>query len=90
MQDDWNHVEISSKISHWTSRNGNFSLMVARMGVHVECICSPQNSVIIQDNSQNVDDSEITMLTPLLPSCSTSNGSHTNLGWLNGLGHWRP
>ena len=26
------------------------------MGVHAECICRPPNSVIIDDNSQNVDD----------------------------------
>ncbi|KAK7837480.1 hypothetical protein CFP56_021187 [Quercus suber] len=82
MQGDWNHVEISCKISHWTSKFGKFAPMVARMGVHVECICSPLNSVIIQDNSQNVDDSEDTVLTPLLPPCSTSNGSHMNLGCL--------
>ncbi|KAK7837482.1 disease resistance protein adr2 [Quercus suber] len=74
MQGDRNHVEISCKISHWTSEFGKFAPMVAGMGVHVECICSPQNSVIIQDNSQNVDDSEDTMLTPLLPPCSTSDG----------------
>ena len=80
-----NHVEISCKISHWTNEFGKFAPMVARMGVHVEYICSPQNFVIIQDNSQNVDYSKITMLSPLLPSCSTSNSSHTNLGCLNGL-----
>ena len=87
---DRNHVEISCKISHWTSEFGKFAPMVARMGVHAECICSPLNSVIIQDNSQNVDDFEDTMLTPLLPPCSTSNGSHTNLGCLNELRRWRP
>ncbi|XP_050278775.1 disease resistance protein RPV1-like [Quercus robur] len=85
MQGDRNHVQISCKISHWTSEFRKFAPMVAGMGVHVECICSPLNSIIIQDNSQNVDDSEDTMLTPLLPPCSTSNGSHTNLGCLNGL-----
>ena len=89
MQGDRNHVEISCKITHWTSKKGKFAPMIARMGVHVECICSPQNSVIIQDNSQNVDDSEDTMLAPLLPPCSTSNGSHTNLGYLNELKHKR-
>ncbi|KAF3960859.1 hypothetical protein CMV_014458 [Castanea mollissima] len=90
MQGDRNHIKISCKISHWASEFGKFAPMVARMGVHVECICSPQNSVIIQDNSQNVDDSEDTMLTPLLSPCSTSNGSHTNLGCLDGLRRWRP
>ena len=77
LQGDWNHVEISCKISHWTSKFGKFAPMVARLGVHVECICSPQNSIIIredQDNSQNVDDFEDTMLPPFLPPCSTSNG----------------
>ncbi|KAL0009449.1 hypothetical protein SO802_010951 [Lithocarpus litseifolius] len=90
MQGDRNHVGISCKISHWTSEFGKFAPTIARMGVHVACICSPQNSVIIQDNSQNVDDSEDTMLTPLLPPCSTSIGSHTNIGCLNGLRCWRP
>ena len=74
MQGDRNHVEISCKISHWTSKFGKFAPTVARMGVHVEYICSPQNSVIIQDNSQNVDDTEDTMLTPFLPPCFTSSG----------------
>ena len=64
--------------------------MIARMGVHVERICSPQNSVIIQDNFQNVDNSEDTMLTPLLPPFSTSNGSHTILGCLSRLRRKRP
>ncbi|XP_030936167.1 disease resistance-like protein DSC1 [Quercus lobata] len=41
MQGDQNHVEISCKISHWTSESGKFAPMIARMGVHVECICSP-------------------------------------------------
>ncbi|KAF3944659.1 hypothetical protein CMV_028902 [Castanea mollissima] len=68
MQGDRNHVEVSCKISHWTSRNGKFAPVIARMGVHVECICPPQNSVIIQDNSQNVDDHSIdTEVAPLLP-----------------------
>ncbi|KAK7837485.1 hypothetical protein CFP56_021182 [Quercus suber] len=82
---DLMQVGISSKISHRTSKFGKFAPMIARMGVHVECICSPQNSVIIQDNVQNVDDFEDTMLTPLLPPFSTSNGSHTNLGCLSRL-----
>ena len=90
IQGDQNHVEISCKISHWTSKFGKFAPMITTMGVHVECICSPQNSVIIQDNSQNVDDSEDTMLTPLLPPFSISNGSHTNLGCLSGLRCKRP
>ncbi|KAF3960862.1 hypothetical protein CMV_014460 [Castanea mollissima] len=85
MQGNRNHVEISCKISRWTSKSGKFAPMIARIGVHVECICSPQNSVIVQDNSQNVDDSKDTVLTPLLPPCSTSNVSHTNLGCLSGL-----
>ncbi|KAK7837490.1 putative wrky transcription factor 19, partial [Quercus suber] len=76
MQGDQNHVEISCKISHWTSEFGKFAPMVAGIEVHVECIFSPHNSVIIQDNSQNVDDSEDTMLTPLLPPCSISNGQY--------------
>ena len=62
LQGDQNHVEVSCKISHWTSEFGKFAPVVARMGVHVECICPPQN----------VD--EISELAPLLPSISTSNG----------------
>ncbi|XP_065635804.1 disease resistance protein RPV1-like isoform X2 [Quercus suber] len=73
MQGDRNHVEISCKITHWVSRNGNYAPVIARMGVHVECICPPQNSIIIQHNSQNVaDDTEL--LAPLL----SPNGSHTD------------
>ncbi|XP_030961150.1 TMV resistance protein N-like [Quercus lobata] len=56
MQGDRNLVEVSCKISLWSSRNGKFAPVIARMGVHVECICHPPNSVIIDDNSQNVDD----------------------------------
>ena len=68
-----NHVEISCKISHWTSGSGKYAPVIARMGVHVGCICPPQNSVIIQHNSQNID--EDTMFTPLFPPCSASNVS---------------
>ncbi|KAK7837484.1 hypothetical protein CFP56_021183 [Quercus suber] len=42
MQGDQNHVEISSKISHWTCKFGKFAPMIVRMGVHAECICSPR------------------------------------------------
>nr|XP_023914306.1 TMV resistance protein N-like [Quercus suber] len=73
MQGDRNHVEISCKISRWACRNGKYAPVIAKMGVHVECICPPQNSVIIQHNSQNVDD-EIELLAPLL----SQNGSHTD------------
>ncbi|KAF3954977.1 hypothetical protein CMV_019757 [Castanea mollissima] len=73
MQGDRNHVEISCKISHWTSKFGKYAPMIARMGVHVECVCPPQNSVIIQHNSQNVDDGT-ELLAPLL----SQNGSHTD------------
>ncbi|XP_050274384.1 disease resistance protein RUN1-like [Quercus robur] len=73
MQGDRNHVEISCKIDHWVSENGKCAPVIARMGVHVECVCPPQNSVIIQHNSQNVaDDTEL--LAPLL----SQNGSHTD------------
>nr|XP_023908427.1 TMV resistance protein N-like [Quercus suber] len=71
IEGDQNHVEISSKITHWVSRNGKYTLVIARIGVHVECICPPQNSVIIQHNSQNVDD-DTELLAPLL----SQNGSH--------------
>ena len=56
MQGDRNLVEVSCKISIWQSRNGKFAPMIARIGVHSECICHPSNSIIINDNSQNVDD----------------------------------
>ncbi|KAL0009448.1 hypothetical protein SO802_010950 [Lithocarpus litseifolius] len=83
------HSQLQRKFGDLMQGDRNH-VEISWIGVHVECICSPQNSVIIQDNSQNVDDSEDTMLTPLLPPCSTSNGSHTNLGCLNGLRRWRP
>ena len=71
MQGDQNHVEISSKITHWVSRNGKYTPVITRIGVHMECICPPQNSVIIQHNSQNVDE-ETELLAPLLsPNGST-------------------
>ena len=57
MEGDRNLVEVSCKISWWSSRKGKFAPVIARMGVHAECICHPPNSVIINDNSQNVDDS---------------------------------
>ena len=67
MQGDQNHVEVLCKISHWTSELRNFAHVIASMGVHVECIIPPQNSIIIHNNSQNVDDnSDNTELAPLL------------------------
>ena len=63
MQGDRNHVEVSCKISHWTSEFGNFAPVIARMGAHVECICPPQNSIIIHNNSQNADDKSATLTT---------------------------
>ena len=36
IQGDWNHVEISCKIYHWSSRNGKYVPVFARIGVHVE------------------------------------------------------
>ena len=88
MQGDRNLVEVSCKISWWSSRNGKFAPVIARMGVHAECICHPPNSVIIDDNSQNVDDNSDssenvddssddneTVLAPLLSPFSTSSGT---------------
>ena len=90
MQGDQNHVEVSCKISHWTSEFGNFAPIIARMGAHVECIHPPQNSIIIHNNSQNVDDnSDNTELAPLLPRVSTFDGSHMTHVSLNGLRHRR-
>ncbi|KAL0006297.1 hypothetical protein SO802_013858 [Lithocarpus litseifolius] len=86
IQGDRNHVEVSCKISHWTSKTGKFAPVIARLGVHVECICPPQNPIIIHNNSHNVDDnSDSTELTPLRPPFSTYNGSHMNYVSLNGL-----
>ncbi|KAF3969678.1 hypothetical protein CMV_006539 [Castanea mollissima] len=73
MQGDRNHVEMSCKINHWVSENGKYAPVIARMGIHVKCLCSPQNSIIFQHNSQNVDDNT-ELLTPLL----SQNGSHTD------------
>ena len=39
---DRNHVEISCKISHWTSKPRQVVPIIKRLGVHVECTC-PQN-----------------------------------------------
>ena len=77
IQGDQNHVEVSCKISHWSSATGKFAPFISRLGVHVECICRPRSFIIIHDNSENVDDDfDDTMITPLLPPFSTSNGSH--------------
>ena len=73
MQGDRNHVEISCKITYWVSRNGKYAPVIARTGVHVECICPPQNSVIIQHNSQNVDD-DTEQLAPLLSQNGSTDG----------------
>ena len=88
MQGDRNLVKVSCKISWWSSRSGKFAPVIARMGVHAECICHPPNSVIIDDNSQNVDDNtdysenvddnsddNETVLAPLLSPFSTSSGT---------------
>ena len=56
MQGDRNLVEVSCKISRWASTNGKFAPVIASMGVYSECICHPPNFVIIDDNSQNVND----------------------------------
>ncbi|XP_050254127.1 disease resistance protein RUN1-like [Quercus robur] len=73
MQGDRNHVEISCKITHWVSRNGKYAPVITRLGVHVECICPPQNSIIIQCNSQNVDE-DTKLLTPLLSQNGSTDG----------------
>ena len=40
IQGDRNHVEVSCEISHYTSKtNGIIPPFIARLGVHVECIC---------------------------------------------------
>ena len=73
LQGDQNQVKVSCKISHWTSEFGKCAPVIARMGAHVECTCPPQNSIIIYNNSQNVDDnSDNTELTPLLQPVSTN------------------
>ena len=47
IQGDRNHIELSCKISCWTSETGGqIAPTIARMGVHVKCICSLHDSVI--------------------------------------------
>lgn len=88
MHGDQNLIKVSCKISWWKSGHGKFTPVIARMEVHAECICHPSNSVIIDDNSQNVDDDfdssenvddssdDIdTELGPLLSLFSTSSGT---------------
>ena len=85
LQGDQNLVEISCKISHWTSEFEKFAPVIARMGAHVKCICPPQNSIIIHNNSQNVDDnSDNIEFAPLLNPATTSDGSHMSHVSLNG------
>ena len=76
IEGDRNHVEISCKISCWTSKTGSkIAPFIASLGVHVECICGPQNSLIIHDNCENVDDGyDDTELPPLLSSMGLSTG----------------
>ncbi|XP_030958565.1 disease resistance-like protein DSC1 [Quercus lobata] len=51
IQGDQNHVEISCKISSWTSETGGvIAPTIARLGVHVKCICGLQSSVINHEN----------------------------------------
>uniref|UniRef100_A0A2N9FDH6 Disease resistance protein RPS4B/Roq1-like leucine-rich repeats domain-containing protein n=1 Tax=Fagus sylvatica TaxID=28930 RepID=A0A2N9FDH6_FAGSY len=60
IEGDRNHVEIAP-------------FNIASLGVHVECICGPQNSLIIHDNCENVDDGyNDTELPPLLSSMGFS------------------
>ena len=51
IQGDRNHVEISCKISCWTSETGReIAPTIASMGVHVKCICGIHNSDISHEN----------------------------------------
>ena len=60
IQGNTNHVEIACKISLWTSTTGGkVAPIIVRLGVYVDCICYPQNLVIIIDNCENVGDSLI-------------------------------
>ena len=55
LQGDQNLVDVSCKISNWTSKTGGENApIIARMGIHVECICHPQNSIIISENYELV------------------------------------
>ena len=50
-----NHVEISCKISCWTSNTGrDIAPSIARLGVHVKCICGLHNSIISHENRELV------------------------------------
>ncbi|KAF3950740.1 hypothetical protein CMV_023543 [Castanea mollissima] len=51
IQGDRNHVKISCKISCWTDETGGeIAPSIARMGVHVKCICGLHNSFISHEN----------------------------------------
>jgi hypothetical protein len=52
---DQNHVEVLCKVSPRGCDTGIISPpIIKRMGVHVECICPPQNSAIFYDNYEEV------------------------------------
>nr|XP_023922363.1 TMV resistance protein N-like [Quercus suber] len=51
IEGDRNHVEISCKISFWTSTTGGqIAPTIAKLGVHVKCICGLHNSVISHES----------------------------------------
>ena len=51
IQGDRNHVKISCKISCCTDETGGeIAPTIARMGIHVKCICGLHNSVISHEN----------------------------------------
>ena len=55
IQGDRNHVKISCKISCWTSTTGrDIAPSIARLGVHVKCICGLHNSIISHENHELV------------------------------------
>lgn len=87
IQGDQNHVEVSCKISQWTSKTSRkIAPAITRMGVHVECICHTQNSIIIQENCENVDDdSNDIELLPLLPRFPTCNDLDMDHGGFNNV-----
>jgi hypothetical protein len=80
---DWelgvrNHVEIFCQMSFPTNESPKMAhAIIKRLGVHVECICRPQNFVFIHENCENVDDySESSW-----HSCHSTNTDGFDLGF---------
>jgi hypothetical protein len=72
-----NHVEVFCQMSippRASPKMGN--VIIKRLGVHVECICRPQNFVFIHENCENVDDDSESSWH----SCRSTNTDGFDLG----------